>query len=94
MVDSRDSTSTKTGLERGLTSYGDADFALYLRRSFARSMGYSREMLERPVVGIADTSSDFNNCHRHFPELVESAAYWSPAVFLSRSPPSPWERSS
>jgi dihydroxy-acid dehydratase len=70
MVDSRDSTSTKTGLERGLTSYGDADFALYLRRSFARSMGYSREMLERPVVGIADTSSDFNNCHRHFPELV------------------------
>ena len=70
MVDSRSSSSTKTGLERGLTSYGDADFALYLRRSFARSMGYSREMLERPVVGIVDTSSDFNNCHRHFPELV------------------------
>jgi dihydroxy-acid dehydratase len=70
MVGSQDSSSTKTGLERGLTSYGDADFALYLRRSFARSMGYSREMLERPVVGIADTSSDFNNCHRHFPELV------------------------
>jgi dihydroxy-acid dehydratase len=70
MVDSRSSSSKKTGLERGLTSYRDADFALYLRRSFARSMGYSRELFERPVVGIADTSSDFNNCHRHFPELV------------------------
>jgi dihydroxy-acid dehydratase len=29
-------------------------------------------MLARPVVGIADTASDFNNCHRHFPELVEA----------------------
>jgi len=62
----------KAGLARGLTGYGDPDFALYLRRSFARSMGYSREMLERPVVGIIDTDSDFNNCHRHFPELVEA----------------------
>ena len=70
MVGRRDASSTKVGLERGLTSYGDADFALYLRRSFARSMGYSRAMLARPIVGIVDTSSDFNNCHRHFPELV------------------------
>jgi len=64
--------SGKGGLARGLTGYGDPDFALYLRRSFARSMGYSREMLARPVVGIIDTASDFNNCHRHFPELVEA----------------------
>jgi dihydroxy-acid dehydratase len=60
------------GLARGLTSYGDADFALYLRRSFARSMGYSTELLARPVIGIADSFSEFNNCHRHFPELVEA----------------------
>jgi dihydroxy-acid dehydratase len=64
---------TRRGLARGLTSYGDADFSLYLRRSFARSMGYSSEMLARPVVGIADSASGFNNCHRHFPELVEAA---------------------
>ena len=64
--------SGKGGLASGLTNYGDPDFALYLRRSFARSMGYSREMLARPVVGIADTASDFNNCHRHFPELIEA----------------------
>jgi dihydroxy-acid dehydratase len=60
------------GLGRGLTNYGDRDFALYLRRSFAQSMGYSHEMLAKPVVGIADTGSGFNNCHRHFPELVEA----------------------
>src|SRR5438477_3000611 len=58
------------GLSVGLTNYGDPDFALYLRRSFARSMGYSIEMLQRPVIGIANTYSGFNNCHRHLPELV------------------------
>ena len=61
-----------TGIARGLTNYGDRDFSLYLRRSFAQSMGYSREMLARPVVGIAYTASGFNNCHRHFPELLEA----------------------
>jgi len=60
------------GLARGLTNYGDAGFSLYLRRSFAKSMGFSGEMLERPVVGIADSRSGFNNCHRHFPELLEA----------------------
>src|SRR5213076_3482555 len=60
------------GLARGLTNYGDADFSLYLRRSFAKSMGYSAEMLSRPVVGIAQSASGFNNCHRHFPELVDA----------------------
>jgi dihydroxy-acid dehydratase len=60
------------GLARGLTQYGDAEFSLYLRRSFAKSMGYSGEMLDRPIVGIADSKSGFNNCHRHFPELVEA----------------------
>jgi dihydroxy-acid dehydratase len=60
------------GLEHGLTNYGDRDFSLYLRRSFAQSMGYSRAMLGKPVVGIAYTASGFNNCHRHFPELLEA----------------------
>ena len=60
------------GFARGLTNYGDRDFSLYLRRSFAASMGYSREMLARKIVGIAYTPSGFNNCHRHFPELLEA----------------------
>jgi dihydroxy-acid dehydratase len=61
-----------TGIAHGLTNYGDRDFSLYLRRSFAASMGYSRELLQRPVVGIAYTPSGFNNCHRHFPEMLEA----------------------
>jgi dihydroxy-acid dehydratase len=60
------------GIEHGLTNYGDRDFSLYLRRSFARSMGYSSDMLKKPVVGIAYTQSGFNNCHRHFPELLDA----------------------
>ena len=65
-------TERTHGLEHGLTNYGDRDFSLYLRRSFAQSMGYSRAMLEKPVVGIAYTPSGFNNCHRHFPELLDA----------------------
>ncbi|HTO10459.1 MAG TPA: IlvD/Edd family dehydratase [Candidatus Binatia bacterium] len=60
------------GLARGLTNYGDRDFALYLRRSFARSMGYSSAALARPIIGLADSGSGFNNCHRHFPELLDA----------------------
>jgi len=61
------------GLENRVTDYGDRDFALYLRKSFAKSMGYSDAMLARPIVGIADTASDLNNCHRNVPELIEAA---------------------
>ncbi len=60
------------GLARGLTHYGDADFSLYLRRSFMQAMGYSRELLAQPIIGIIDTGSDLNNCHRHFPELIDA----------------------
>src|ERR1043165_6580209 len=69
---SGDKDKKKTGLARGLTNYGDPAFSLYLRRSFAKSMGYSSELLTKPVVGIADSRSGFNNCHRHFPELIEA----------------------
>jgi dihydroxy-acid dehydratase len=65
-------TERTVGFANGLTNYGDRDFSLYLRRSFAQSMGYSRAMLGKPVVGIAHTASGFNNCHRHFPELLEA----------------------
>ena len=63
-------TERTVGFANGLTNYGDLDFSLYLRRSFAQSMGYSRAFLDKPVIGIAFTGSDFNNCHRHFPELL------------------------
>lgn len=65
-------TPPARGIARGLTNYGDAGFAAYLRRSFIKSMGYTNEALAKPVVGIASTPSGFNNCHRAMPELVEA----------------------
>src|SRR5436305_69788 len=69
---SENSNDAARGLARGLTNYGDPDFALYLRRSFVRSMGYSSEMMAKPVIGIANTASGYNNCHRLVPELVDA----------------------
>ncbi|HAV09741.1 MAG TPA: dihydroxy-acid dehydratase, partial [Rhodobacteraceae bacterium] len=68
------SDAAERGLTRGLTNYGDRDFAAYLRRSFARSMGLSSEMLQKPIIGIAMTPSELNNCHRSMPELVEAVS--------------------
>lgn len=62
------------GLDGGLTNYGDPRFSRYLRRSFARSMGFSSEMLDRPIVGIATSGSGFNNCHRTMDELVAAVS--------------------
>src|SRR5476649_2987441 len=35
-------------------------------------MGYSSDMLGRPIIGIATSASGFNNCHRLTPELVDA----------------------
>ncbi len=60
------------GYANRLTEYGDREFALFLRRSFAKSMGYSGEALGKPIVGIVNTYSELNNCHRGFRELAEA----------------------
>ena len=44
-----------TGLRKGLTSYGDAGFSLFLRKAFIKAMGYSDDALDRPIVGITNT---------------------------------------
>ena len=62
------------GLDGGLTNYGDRDFSRYLRRSFARSMGLSQELLGKPVIGIAVSGSGFNNCHRTMDELTAAVS--------------------
>jgi dihydroxy-acid dehydratase len=72
MTDDEKDKDRAHGIRRNLTNYGDPEFAAYLRRSFARSMGYSKDMLDRPIVGIAQSASGFNNCHRYVPELVEA----------------------
>src|SRR6202012_3597531 len=55
------------GLRKGLTSYGDADFSLFLRKAFIKAMGYSDDALERPIVGITNTFSYYNPCHGNVP---------------------------
>jgi dihydroxy-acid dehydratase len=65
-------SNDNTGMRKGLTSYGDAAFSLFLRKAFIKAMGYSDDALNRPVVGIANTFSGYNACHRNAPELVEA----------------------
>jgi dihydroxy-acid dehydratase len=61
------------GLRRGLTSYGDTGFSLFLRKAFIKAMGYSDDALDRPIVGITNTYSDYNPCHGNVPALLEAA---------------------
>ena len=58
------------GVDGRLTAYGDPGFSSFLRRAFLASAGYDRTDLERPVVAIVDTSSDYTTCHRDMPALV------------------------
>src|SRR6202163_3043678 len=60
------------GLRKGLTSYGDAGFSLFLRKAFIKAKGYSDDALDRPIIGITDTYSDFNPCHGNVPQLIEA----------------------
>lgn len=60
------------GLRRKLTSYGDQEFSLYLRKAFIKAMGFSDDALDRPIVGITNTYSDYNPCHGNVPQLVDA----------------------
>lgn len=64
----------KKGLRSRLAQYGDEEFALFLRRGFLKGAGYTDEALDRPIVGILSTASDFNPCHGTAPRLAEQIA--------------------
>ena len=70
-ANSTDKPMTK-GLHKGLTSYGDAAFSLFLRKAFIKAAGYSDDALSRPIVGITNTHSDYNPCHGNVPDLIDS----------------------
>ena len=70
-IEPGDAAMTK-GLRKGLTSYGDPGFSLFLRKAFIKAAGFSDDALERPIVGITNTFSDFNPCHGNVPQLVEA----------------------
>ena len=61
-----------TGMSKGLTSYGDAGFSLFLRKAFIKGAGYTDAALERPVVGIVNTASAYNPCHGNMAPLIEA----------------------
>ena len=61
-----------TGMRQGLATYGDAGFSLFLRKAFIKAGGYSDDALDRPIVGITNTFSDYNPCHGNVPDLIEA----------------------
>jgi dihydroxy-acid dehydratase len=60
------------GFDRGLTSYGDPDFSRFLRGAFLASAGFDADDHDRPVIGLADTSSGYTTCHRSMGELLDA----------------------
>jgi dihydroxy-acid dehydratase len=71
-MDDPPAPGTARGLRKGLTSYGDAGFSLFLRKAFIKAAGYSEDALDRPIIGVTNTFSDYNPCHGNVPDLVES----------------------
>lgn len=65
-------TNKKRGMYKNLTSYGDNGFSIFLRKAFIKGLGYTDEMLDKPIVGITNTYSDYNPCHGNVPELIKS----------------------
>src|SRR6476661_6038041 len=61
-----------SGMRKGLTSYGDEGFSLFLRKAFIKGAGYTDAALERPVIGITATGSAYNPCHGNMPQLLEA----------------------
>jgi len=66
-----DKTDPK-GMRKGLTSYGDEGFSLFLRKAFIKGAGYTDHALDRPVIGIVNTGSAYNPCHGNAPQLIEA----------------------
>ena len=73
MSNSANSKDNPRGIRKGLTRYGDAGFSLFLRKAFIKAMGYSDSALDRPIIGITNTFSDFNPCHGNVPQMIEAA---------------------
>jgi len=60
------------GMRRNLATYGDPGFSLFLRKAFIKAAGFSDDALDRPIIGITNTFSDFNPCHGNVPRLIEA----------------------
>ncbi len=70
----RDILTEKTGMQKALANYGDAAFSVFLRKAFIKAMGYTDDALDRPIIGIINTASDYNACHRNIPDLIDAVS--------------------
>lgn len=70
--DTRSSKPAARGMRRNLATYGDPGFSLFLRKAFIKAAGFSDDALDRPIIGITNTFSDFNPCHGNVPRLIEA----------------------
>ncbi|MFB5662968.1 IlvD/Edd family dehydratase [Alteribacillus sp. HJP-4] len=57
--------------QRGKSFFSDPGFWGFIHRSFTKSMGYTNEDLQKPVIGICNTHSELNKCHANFNELAD-----------------------
>ena len=44
----------------------------FTARAFTKAMGFTQDDLAKPVIGIAQTWSEFNNCNAHFKQVAEA----------------------
>jgi dihydroxy-acid dehydratase len=61
-----------TNISRGKAFFEQTGVAGFTHRAFTKSMGFDDEDMHKPVIGICNTFSEVNNCHRHFRELCEA----------------------
>src|SRR5438067_8513179 len=69
MLRFRDSSTSPA--KRSDDWFHDPDMYGFVRRAFAKSMGLDDADLARPIIGIAQTQSDLNNCNNNFHELAD-----------------------
>jgi len=60
------------GVYGNLTDYGDLGFSKFIRRAFLNSAGLDGTDVDRPVIGIVNTTSDYTTCHREMPQMIDA----------------------
>jgi len=60
------------GMKKRLTRMGDEKFSAFIREAYAKGFGLTEKDLDRPIIGIAQTWSELNPCHRQLREIGEA----------------------
>jgi L-arabonate dehydrase len=63
----------KSGSLRSYEWFNDTSYETFFRRAWLRSEGFSSELFQnKPVVGICNSWSEFNNCNAHLRIVAEA----------------------